>query len=142
MRREQQSYDNYRKFAPLYHFVLAPIALIVILASVVHAIRDAFGFASVLLLGLSLCVALIVALLRQFATKLQDRIIRQEESFRHYVLTGNRLDPRLTLRQIIALRFADDDEFPALCTKAAETGMKPDAIKRSITRWRADHDRV
>ena len=48
------------------------------------------------------------------------------------------LDPRLTVRQIIGLRFACDDEFAALARRAVEQGLSEDAIKREIKVWRAD----
>ncbi|TCZ76636.1 hypothetical protein E0485_13685 [Paenibacillus albiflavus] len=137
-----QNYDNHRQFTPLYHYVLALIAPVILIASVVHMIIEGFSFASILLTGISLCIMILTVLIRLFAAKLQDRIIRQEETYRHMNLTGKPLDSRLSLKQIIALRFADDEAYPALCVKAAETGMEPDKIKRSIKNWRADHFRV
>ena len=79
---------------------------------------------------------------RLFALKAQDRAIRAEENFRHYLLTGKPLDPRITVRQVIGLRFAPDDEFPALAAKAAAEGTSEDDIKKSIKNWKADHYRV
>jgi hypothetical protein len=72
----------------------------------------------------------------------QDRAIRAEENLRHFALTGKRLDPRLTIKQIVGLRFASDAEFVELARKAAESSMTQDAIKTSVTNWRADYDRV
>ncbi|RAV10928.1 DUF6526 family protein [Paenibacillus contaminans] len=141
-KQSKQNYHNHKKYTPLYHFVLASIAPIGLIASVVYAFLEAFSFMSILLLGVWISVMILVVLVRQFATKLQDRIIRQEENFRHFILTNKRLDARLTLQQIIALRFAEDEAFPALCVKAAETGMHPDEIKKSVRSWRADHLRV
>jgi len=79
---------------------------------------------------------------RLFALKAQDRAIRAEENFRHYLLTDKPLDARITIRQIIGLRFASDEEFPELAKKAAETGIKEDDIKKAIKNWRADNYRV
>ncbi|WP_018755917.1 DUF6526 family protein [Paenibacillus terrigena] len=138
----QQTYQNHKKVDPMYHFALSLIVLIVLIASIVYAIQEAFSYASVLLLGMAIAIVLLTGLLRIYSTKLQDRIIRQEENFRYYRLTGKPIDPSLTMKQIIALRFAADEEFPALCSKTAETGMQPDAIKRAITKWRADLFRV
>ncbi|MBP1989902.1 DUF6526 family protein [Paenibacillus eucommiae] len=138
----EQNYQNHKKFSTLYHYVLSPIALILFVSTVVYLIRESFTFASILLFGLSICVLLLVAVVRSFATKLQDRIIRQEENSRHFMLTGKPLDARLTLAQITALRFSADKDFPALCAKAAESGMQSNEIKKSITQWRADHVRV
>jgi len=57
-------------------------------------------------------------------------------------MTGKMLDPRLTIGQVIALRFASDEEFVPLARRAAEEGMTPDQIKRAVKNWRADLYRV
>jgi hypothetical protein len=77
-----------------------------------------------------------------FANKAQDRAIRAEENLRYFVLTGKLLDPRLSVRQIIGLRFASDAEFVALAQRAADERLSEDAIKRSVKNWRADLYRV
>jgi hypothetical protein len=51
-------------------------------------------------------------------------------------------DSRLTKGQIIALRFADDDEYAALSERAIKENMSPKEIKQAIQNWRADHHRV
>ena len=77
-----------------------------------------------------------------FPLRAQDRAIRAEESLRHFVLTGQLLDKRLTLSQIIGLRFASDAEFPALAQRAAAESMSLDEIKKAVKVWRPDHDRL
>ena len=57
-------------------------------------------------------------------------------------LTGKLLDKRLRKSQVIALRFADDDEFIPLAEKAANENMKPGEIKKTIINWKADHHRI
>ncbi len=79
---------------------------------------------------------------RGFALKAQDRAIRAEESLRHYILSGRKIDNRLTLSQVIALRFASDEEVIALAERAIAENLSNDAIKREIKNWRADHHRV
>jgi hypothetical protein len=74
--------------------------------------------------------------------KAQDRAIRAEENLRHYVLTGKLLDPRVTTRQVISLRFAPDEELVALAQKAAEENLSEDEIKKAIKNWRSDDYRV
>jgi hypothetical protein len=49
---------------------------------------------------------------------------------------------RLSLRQIIALRFASDEELPGLLQRAATENMTADQIKRAITSWQADYLRT
>jgi hypothetical protein len=79
---------------------------------------------------------------RVFALKAQDRAIRAEETLRYFILTGKPLDHRLTLGQIIALRFASDEEMPALAEKAVTHGLSNDDIKKQIRVWRMDVHRV
>ncbi len=79
---------------------------------------------------------------RIIRVKAQDRAIRAEENLRHFVLTGKLLDPGLTIRQIIGLRFAADDEFVELAKRSIRDGLSEDAIKRAVKNWRADTDRV
>jgi hypothetical protein len=52
------------------------------------------------------------------------------------------LDPRLTTRQIIGLRFAADEEFPELARRAAEENLSEDEIKRAVRSWRPDFYRA
>jgi hypothetical protein len=79
---------------------------------------------------------------RQFAIGVQNRAIRAEENFRHFILTGKPLDSRLHMGQVIALRFAPDDEFIPLCKEAAERQLTPDEIKKQISRWKGDYHRI
>jgi uncharacterized integral membrane protein len=79
---------------------------------------------------------------RMFALKAQDRAIRAEENLRHFVLTGKLLPASLRIGQIVALRFASDDEFVALAQKAADENLPGKQIKQSITNWKADTYRV
>jgi hypothetical protein len=106
-------------------------------------VDDSENKLSYLLLSL-VCFATLVLgyFARALALKAQDRAIRAEENLRHFVLTGKLHDSRLSLSQVIALRFASDDEFVELSKKAAEQNMKPVDIKKQIKNWREDHNRV
>ena len=143
---EEQSYAKHAKFDPWFHFVLSPIAILILIGSLVN-LWQSFGDHS-RLYNASLIAAMAVALFvntfltRVFPLKAQDRAIRAEENLRHYIIAGKLLDRRLTAKQIVALRFASDEEFEALAAKAAQGGMEPDDIKKSIQRWRADHERL
>lgn len=79
---------------------------------------------------------------RGFALKAQDRAIRAEEGLRYFILTGKPIDAGLSLSQIIALRFASDEELPALAQRAALEGLSNKEIKGQIKRWRSDWHRV
>ncbi|MFC4779185.1 DUF6526 family protein [Paenibacillus sp. GCM10023252] len=129
-----------------YHFAAMPLLVAVLIGSIVNvigAIRDdeQTGM-DWLLVVLGVCLLFAVTRIRVYATKTQDRIIRMEEQFRYYRLTGKELDSRLTINQIIALRNAGDKEFPALCDRAAASGMKPADIREAIKDWRPDTMRI
>lgn len=79
---------------------------------------------------------------RSFALKAQDRVIRAEENLRYFILTGKRLDQRITLKQIIALRFASDEELVALVERVLHENLDNDSIKRAIVNWRPDYYRA
>lgn len=81
-------------------------------------------------------------MVRTYALKAQDRAIRAEEQLRHFMLTGKPFDSRLNIRQIIALRFASDEELPALAKKAAEEKLRSKEIKQQIKDWREDNYRI
>lgn len=81
-------------------------------------------------------------MVRTYALKAQDRAIRAEENLRHFILTAKPFDSRLNIRQIIALRFASDEELPALAKKAAEEKLRSKEIKQQIKDWREDNYRI
>ena len=57
-------------------------------------------------------------------------------------MTGKLLDPRLSVRQIVALRFASDGEFRRWPPAPPEKSLAPKDIKQAIKKWRADEYRV
>jgi len=140
----EQSHQTHRRSIPLWHRVV-PIVLI---ASLIVSINElckssrANLYNSILLVVIVLILMTYWAYIRLFPLKAQDRAIRAEENFRHFVLTGKPLDNRLRTLQIVALRFAGDDEFPSLAKKAAEENLSQKQIKSLIKNWRADNYRV
>jgi uncharacterized membrane protein len=141
-----QNYDNHTKIVPGFHYLLVPLCFTTVIAAVTYGVISFLNsgpvFAAVLLTVLSLIVTCTVFFLRAFVCKVQDRAIRAEQNLRSYVLTGKLLDSRLTMEQIIALRFAGDEVFPPLCEKSVRENMTPDTIKKSGQHWKADHHRV
>ena len=83
-----------------------------------------------------------LSLLRVFALRLQDRIIRVEMRVRLAQTGREAAFGRLTLKQLVALRFASDGELPALADRAIAEQMTPDQIKRAVTNWQADLSRT
>lgn len=143
---EEQSYAKHTKLVPPYHFFLFPAMVLCFVGSLVNlyeSLDDHSRLYNAALISLmSFGLVLTVFFARIFALKAQDRAIRAEENLRHFVINGKLLDRRITVKQIVALRFASDAEFVALAAKAANEGTDPKEIKRSIQFWRADHDRL
>jgi len=130
----------------MFHWVLLPLLVLTLIGTGVNLYRS-WGdhsrlYSASLIAVLTFCVLILTFLCRIFALKAQDRAIRAEQNLRHFVLAGKLLDPRLAIRQIVALRFASDDEFVAVAQDAAEKNLAPDAIKQAVKKWRADTYRV
>jgi hypothetical protein len=144
--RVPQTYANHAQYVPIYHFVLFGLLVLTFIGSCVNLYQSLGDhqrlYSASLIVVLTFSTLILSFYARAFALKAQDRAIRAEEQLRHFVLTGRLLDPRLTIRQIIGLRFAPDDEFVALAGRAAEQGLSEDAIKREVKSWRADTCRV
>jgi hypothetical protein len=143
---QQQKYENHRRLVIGFHLIASFAILALLIGSIVNFFRSIHDQSNLYSASLICLVALIFCLLyvyiRAFPLKVQDRAIRAEENLRHFVLTGKLLDSRLRISQIIALRFASDEEFTILAKKAAEDGLNNEAIKREIRIWRADHHRA
>lgn len=141
-----QNYASHRKFVPMYHYFLTGLVFATLIGSIVNLVKSIGAGSGVY--SASLILAIVVALLlvglyaRVFALGAQDRAIRAEENLRHYVMFGRLLDPRLTMRQIIGLRFAPDEEYEALVKQAAEEKMSEEDIKKAIKNWKADNARL
>jgi HAMP domain-containing protein len=141
-----QSFSNHAQIVPMYHYVTLGLLQLTFIGACVNLYQSwddhARLYSASLIVTLTLATLLLALYARFFALKAQDRAIRAEEQLRHYVITGKLLDPRLTMRQIIGLRFASNDEFVALAQRAAETGLPAKEIKQAVRNWRADTDRV
>jgi len=122
--------------------------LFVVVAAVGFALRWFGGGRWTFALGLGGVIGAIVVLLlisRTYTTALQDRIIRLEMRLRcAQLLATDRQGAlaRLSKPQIIALRFASDEELPVLVERAERENLAPDQIKRAIKNWVPDWDRT
>ncbi len=141
----EQHYKNHARLVPGYHFLLLPVLLAILVGSCMYLYRtiqngeSRLAAAVILLLTLSLIVTAFYA--RIFALKAQDRVIRIEQRFRYYLMTGKQM-PKLRISQVVALRFASDEEFVDLCQRASEQKIKSKEIKKLIKKWKGDHYRV
>ena len=141
-----QNYANHRQYVPLFHIVLFGILVLTFIGACVNLYKS-FGdhqrlYSASLIVVLTLATVMLFFFCRVFALKAQDRAIRAEEQLRHFVLTGKRLDPRLTMRQIVGLRFASRRGVRFAGPARRRYGPPEDAIKREVKQWRADTYRV
>lgn len=97
---------------------------------------------TILAAGAGVALVSTVTLVRAFALRLQNRIIRLEMQVRLSRLGLLHAAESLTLPQLIAVRFASDAELPALLARAADERLSPDQIKRAVTHWQGDHLRT
>ncbi len=139
-----QSFANHTRFDPPFHFFLLPLGLVAIILSVIRIIHRP-TLASTLLLILAIGFVMIAFKARGYSLKVQDRVIRLEERLRLAMLmpdAGRARIGELTESQLIALRFASDDELPGLAMRALNEGLTSKQIKKSIESWRGDYFRV
>jgi hypothetical protein len=141
----EQNFKNHTRFIKGYHIVLSIFLLAGFVGSGVN-LFESFGtdnlYAASLLVVLFLCCIMLFWFARVFPLKAQDRAIRAEENFRHFILSGKPLPAGLHIGQIIALRFASDEEFLELVKKALAENLTNKAIKLLIKNWKADYHRV
>ena len=101
-----------------------------------------WGFISVVF-AVFFCLAF---MLRQhYALTLQNRSVRLELRYRYFSITGKRLEDfehQLNDDQLFALRFAPDNELPALTQRALKESLSGKEIKKSIQHWKGDYERV
>jgi hypothetical protein len=146
---KSQTYQNHstiysiRNRSQIVYYITVLTMTCLAIANVVRAVQLANGrLNAILLLLTSIALTAGYFMFRTFALKAQDRAIRAEENLRHYVMTGRLHDKDLTIRQIIALRFASDEEFVALSERAVKGKMSSSDIKKAVKNWRADYHRA
>ena len=145
----EQNFNNHARYVPLYHFITPTLILALIVGAgfgLFYACCYASNGAALHNAMLFFIICIVLLLLwwycRAFALKAQDRAIRAEENLRHFIATGKALDSRLRMAQIVALRFAGNDEFVALAKQAADENLSAKQIKMAVKNWKADNDRA
>lgn len=141
---KKQTYSNHRRFVPLFHY-FGFIALIVLLiGSIVNLVKSSHDnlYSASLIVLISVLLILATLFARGFALKAQDRAIVAEEKLRYFLLTKKALPGELTVRQIIGLRFASDEEFVELVERALREKLSENHIKKEIKNWKGDYYRV
>ncbi len=140
----EQNYKSHGRYFPLWH-IITPLLVIAILGgSIVNFVNaeEHTHYSAALIVLIALVLIILYWYARWFALRAQDRAIRAEENFRHFILTGKPFDPALRMGQIIALRFASNEEMPALAKRAVAEKLTQKQIKQLIQQWKPDYNRV
>lgn len=143
---ETQSYKNHVRYYPPHHFVYYPVLLILLVFSIYFSFTSEeqliwifISFIFIVLFGLGF-------MLRQhYALTLQNRIVKLELRYRYLSLSGERLElieDQLSDEQIFALRFSPDKELLILIEKTLDENLSGNSIKKSISDWKGDYERV
>ena len=141
---ETQSLKNHARLDPAYHVLLFLTYIANLVYAGFHVYRQP-SLSSGWYVVLSLVAIVPLLKIRTYALKVQDRVIRLEERLRLQALAPQEWHTqlcRLTEDQLIALRFAADDEVVALAKQALEQNLNRKQIKERIRSWRADNWRV
>ena len=94
------------------------------------------------LLFLATALMMSVWMVRQYALRLQNRIIRLEMQTRLARLGRASDCDHLSMRQLVALRFASDPEMGSLLDRTLAEKLEPEQIKRAVTTWQGDYMRT
>lgn len=141
-----QQYQNHRRLNPLHHFILTPISIAIFVFSIIFLFDTNLTLnQKVFFLLIGLAVGLVAIISRSYGIKNQDRIIRLEMRQRFFELTGKSFsekEKQLRLSQVIALRFASDQELLGLIDKAIDGKLSSKEIKLLIKDWQGDYHRV
>jgi uncharacterized protein DUF6526 len=145
MAETPQTFDNHTRWHPPFHFFLVPLFGLNVIFALVQLIRfrdlDHAGW-FVLAIGL----AVLTLLVRTNALRVQDRVIRLEERLRYLQVLPPALAQRactLSSRQVVALRFASDQELADLAQLVLDGKLTGgNEIKRAVKQWRQDTLRV
>jgi hypothetical protein len=143
--KSPQSFENHARLVPAYHLVAFPLFAINFFFTLYQAVTS-FSWANLVALGVAVALILLFFVARVMALTVQDRVIRLEETLRMRALLPPDLQARigeLSVKQIVALRFAGDAELPDLTRQVLDGNIRDQkAIKRMVRQWRADYQRA
>ena len=142
---QPQSFKSHTRGVPIWHIgVFFPLRINFVWA-IYRLIQNVSGDTIV---GLLVAIALLLIFIsaRVQILTVQDRVIRLEMRLRLRELLPPDLQPQisnLTVRQLIALRFASDAELASLVRDVlAGKHPTPKEIKAQVSEWQADLQRA
>ena len=143
--KSPQTLENHARIIPAYHYVALPLFAINFFYALYTAVT-AFSWGNLVAFGVSLALILLFFLARVMALTVQDRVIRLEETLRMRALFPADLQARigeLTVKQMVALRFASDGEVADLTRKVLDERIQDQKVIKQLVRdWRADFQRA
>ena len=143
--RKKQNFKNHVIFLKGFHGLLSIGILGLAGGSINYLLQgdtNTIYYPATLMILISILSTIMMWYLRVFPLNAKNRAIRAEGNLRHYILTGKLLPPNLRISQIVALRFAPDNEFLALIDKALKKNLTQKEIKKEIKNWKPDYHRV
>jgi hypothetical protein len=139
-----QNLKNHGRIDPSYHFVLSSVLAANLFIVSCYAWTH-LSYLTAWLVVLSIAAFIPLIKLRSYPLKVQDRIIRLEERMRLQSLAPPEWHAQIwhiSEDQLVALRFASDEEVVELAKQALEHNLTRKQIKERIKAWRADDLRV
>lgn len=142
MPQTAQTFKNHTRLLPPFHFFVLPVLLINFLNEIRHVVQDpSRHYAWTLVVAAALLTLAFLA--RIMVLTVQDRVIRLEMRYRLKDLLPVDLRGRigdLTPKQLVALRFAADEELPGLVREVLAGSLAtPKAIKGRVKNWQGDY---
>lgn len=144
---KEQNVNNHIRFYTPHHFVFYPVMLLLLIGSGYHIFAQPENRLLWVFIFLTIgAITWLSFMTRQhYALSNQNRVVRLELRLRYYILMHEQFEPyeeQLSFGQLAALRFASDEELPALLKRAINENMSPAEIKKSIKNWLPDYMRV
>jgi hypothetical protein len=140
-----QTYANHVRRLPRPYLAASLMLALNVVGTAVLAVRHP-SVHSIALVLVAVALFVVAWYARTNALVVQDRVIRLEERLRLERLLPDELRSRLgelSVRQLVALRFASDGEVADLVRQVlAGEIADPKEIKRRVRDWRPDHQRV
>lgn len=142
---QPQSFKNHARLFPPFHFFVIPVLFLNFLNSIRH-VWLAPSRSTVFALIVAAALLMLGFLSRIMALTVQDRLIRLEMRLRLREVLPSDLQARvgdLSVKQLIALRFACNAELPDLVREVLSGKLATQKeIKQRVKEWQADYLRA
>ena len=142
MPQSPQTLKNHARFLPPFHFFVVPVLLINFLNQIRHLYLDP-SRQTAWAVVVAAALLTLAFLARVMAVTVQDRVIRLEMRLRLKDTLPFDIQTRineLSPKQLVALRFASDDEMPGLVRDVLAGSLTTQkAIKERVKNWQGDY---